>query len=335
MDTRVRTILISAGTFLGVLFVMCLVAKVMMQDTAKASTAYEDALDKLSHNTNGSESGTKDAEPADTNKDSSSKNNSGTADASEGSTDTDTPADSGSSSDGDSSGDRPAEPGSDAQAGADITPTPKPSRHIIVIDAAHQSKYSKETEPVGPGASETSIKGKTGATGVSSGVPEYKVNLAIAKYLRDELEARGYEVLMTRESDDVDMSDATRAKFGNENGEIILHIHCNADDREGIQGIMAFYPSKDNKYAGKYSDACLALCSAVLAGLEAETQAHNWKPIALDTQTALNWTTIPAAHIEVGYLSNREEDERLQTDSYRKTIAIGIADGVDLYFANN
>lgn len=346
MDAKIKTILISAGTFIGVFLVMCLVAKIMMQDPEQQSSAYEQAINKLSGETDAKNGAAAD-DKAGTEENVSSQNDSSDGNKGTVSDDkSDNATGEKNSSTGDVSDSQNSEgipnSNSDGAIGtgdggtAEQTPTSAPSsKHKVVINAAHQSKYDNDTEPIGPGASKTRIKAITGATGVSSGVPEYKVNLAIAKLLRDELVSRGYEVYMIRESDDVNSSDATRAKLANENGDIVLHIHCNADEAEGIKGIMAFYPSKDNEYAGKYSDSCKNLCNWVLKGLEAATQDKNWGPIALDTQTALNWTTIPAAHVEVGYLSNNEEDELLQTESYRKKIATGIADGIDLYFSNN
>lgn len=339
MNARIRTILVSMGTFVGVLLVMCLVAKVMMQDAQEQPSGYEQALNKLSGDETDEKA--KDAPKTDNDKANESKTpdkndvnvDAGTVTGTENEPGRNDPEGSEANApDNNTDNTQSPETGSDNPEEDDNTKTPTSGKRRVVINAAHQSKDNNETEPNGPGASQKSRKAHVGATGVSSGTPEYKVNLAIAKYLRDELEARGYEVYMIRESNDVDISDSQRAVLANENGDIVLHIHCNADDAEGIKGIMAFYPSKDNPYAGKYSDACLKLSQAVLKGLGDATGDKSWGAIALDTQATLNWSTIPATHVEVGYLSNPDEDFLLQTDSYRHTIAEGLADGIDLYF---
>lgn len=326
MGSGIKRILIAAGSFIGVLLVMCLAAGILMQDASAGKSDYDKALEKLSGEKDGEVGGDADIQQTGD----ELKTQEQTAD-SEG-----LQNDMSAVTDNKEPQNVPSEEGQNGTE-VDIAATPEPTetsvlKHRVVINAAHQSKYVTETEPIGPGASKTKYKAITGATGVSSGVPEYKVNLAVAQLLRDELVKRGYEVYMIRESDDVNISDCERAKLANENGEIVIHIHANADESEGIKGIMAFYPSKDNEYAGKYSDACRNLCSALLTELESATRTKNWGPIALDTQTALNWTTIPAAHVEVGYLSNTEEDKLLQTEDYRKKIAAGLADGVDAYF---
>lgn len=219
------------------------------------------------------------------------------------------------------------------------TPTPKPvqkgSGKLIVIDAGHQAKANHDKEPVGPGASETKYKVSSGTYGVSTKTPEYKVTLLVSLKLRDILRARGYEVLMIRETNEVNISNSERAAIANNaDADAFLRIHCNGTDSASVKGALTLCPSADNPYCPEIYDSSRRLASCVLDWMCRSTGAKNRGVEENDTMSGINWCKVPVTLIEMGYMSNPEEDALLCSNAYQDKLAAGIADGVDAFFGN-
>ena len=210
---------------------------------------------------------------------------------------------------------------------------PAEGSHVIAIDAGHQSRANTEKEPVGPGAGETKMKVTGGTKGVATGIYEYELTLAVSEKLRAELENRGYQVYMVRESHDVDISNAERAQIAYDSGaEIFVRIHANGSENSKANGAMTICPTPKNPYvAGLYADS-QRLSALVLDSLTASTGCKKERVWETDTMSGINWSKIPVTIVEMGYMTNPEEDRKMADEDYRQLIASGIADGIDAYF---
>ena len=207
---------------------------------------------------------------------------------------------------------------------------------MVAIDPGHQAHGNSEQEPIGPGAAQTKAKVASGTTGRSTGVPEYQLNLDVSLKLRDELKARGYDVYMIRESNDVNISNAERAQTAAAAGaDILVRIHANGSENTSVSGALTMAPSSSNPFLdGGLIAQCQLLSEKVISSFCLATGANNQGVLQTDDMSGLNWCTIPATIVEMGYMTNPEEDSRMQTEEYQKQMVKGIADGIDQYFAS-
>lgn len=203
----------------------------------------------------------------------------------------------------------------------------------IAIDAGHQKKQMTSQEPIGPGASKTKPAVSSGTEGVVTKKPEYEVTLELALKLKKELQSRGYDVYMIRETNDVTLSNRDRAEMANRSGAtLFLRIHCNSAEDASVHGALTMCPGDSNPYCTKSVIAnSVRLAKDVGNGLSQKSGAKNRGMIKTDEMSGINWCKIPVTIVETGFMSNPEEDQKLSDSNYQKLLVQGIADGVDQY----
>lgn len=206
--------------------------------------------------------------------------------------------------------------------------------HIVAIDAGCQAKANAEKEPIGPASQTKKAKMPEGAVGAATGVKEYELTLAVAKQLQTELKDRGYEVVMIRESHDVNLSQAERSKIANNSdAEIFIRLSANSMENSSIYGAMAMCMTEYNPYNSELSSDSYRLSKQIINNICSNTGTKNRGVQKVDNSSAINWCEIPVSVVEMGFLTNPDEDRWLQSEEYQGKIVAGISDAVDSYFA--
>lgn len=167
-----------------------------------------------------------------------------------------------------------------------------------------------------------------GAIGVG-GLHEDDLNLAVARYLKDELEACGVQVMMTREADvglgeTQDESLQERRRIIEQSGsDIVISIHMNnyKHDPKVWGPLVLFMPGSDR---GK------KLAEAVQQSLNTALNASG--TARSENLYILKSGNQPCVLVECGYLSNEEEERKLGQPDHQKKVAAAICEGIRAYF---
>ena len=208
-----------------------------------------------------------------------------------------------------------------------------PNGIVIVIDAGHQGKGNSGKEPDGPGSSTLKAKVSSGATGCVTKQKEYVLNLEVSLKLRDELKSRGYQVVMIRENHAINISNSERAKFANSlNADAFIRIHANSSNNSSVSGVETICQTASNPYNSHLYSESRKLSDCILDAFVDSTGAkkrHVWET---DTMSGINWCEVPVTILEMGFLSNPEEDRLMLSEDYQYKMVEGIANGLDIYF---
>ena len=227
---------------------------------------------------------------------------------------------------------------------ASVDPLPdlatSPTVRVVAIDAGH-------------GGSDTGTSSETGTL-------EKDVTLSVARRLRDAIQNQlGLRVVLTRTRDDLVPID-TRAEVANNNkADIFISLHVNASIRPSVSGAEVFYLSMD-----EYDEETRALeerdvqlvpvigggmreidlvewemaqvtylgRSARLADIVHEELSRRVPMSSRDVQQAplrvLVGANMPALLIEMGFVSNESDEERLQTTRFQDAIVNALVDSI-------
>jgi N-acetylmuramoyl-L-alanine amidase len=215
---------------------------------------------------------------------------------------------------------------------------------FLLLSYLSYSAVDKQVSALAGQAPQTVVidAGHGGEDGGASGqtdVLEKEINLAIAKDLQQFLQTSGMRVVMTRTTDDAISDDLNtvrarkrsdlqnRLKMLQDQGNcIFVSIHQNHFPQKQYHGTQVFYSKND----ARSKDLAENVRSRVTELLQTDNQRET-KPAT--SSIYLLWQAkVPAVLVECGFLSNAEEEAKLNTPDYQQKIAFSIGCGVlDFY----
>ncbi|WP_187274133.1 N-acetylmuramoyl-L-alanine amidase [Paenibacillus sp. N3.4] len=205
---------------------------------------------------------------------------------------------------------------------------------LVMLDPGHQRKGNNAPEQVGPDGQETKPKVSSGTVGVLTKKPEYVLNLEVSLLIKQELVRRGIEVAMTRESHDVDISNKQRADLSNEAGAALtVRIHADGDSSPKTKGFSVLYPSPAIASIEPIAADSKKAAVLMLEQLKRTTGTAGRGLSARSDLSGFNWSKVPVILVELGFMTNPEEDELMSEADYQQKLADSIADGIEKYLA--
>ena len=215
---------------------------------------------------------------------------------------------------------------------------------IVGVNAGHGTKGGSEKSTYSHPDKTGKVTGGTNAYGAvmsmcvspgmtfDDGTPESAITLREAQILKEMLLADGYDVLMIRDGEDVQLDNVARTVICNNAADCHIAVHWDSDGLDYDKGV--FYcavpdPLKKTEPVASVWEKSEELGECLLLGLAGQKVKKFVKgTMDLDlTQTA--YSTIPSVDMELGNQSSKTDDETLTT------LAAGLLSGINAYFGFN
>ncbi len=203
---------------------------------------------------------------------------------------------------------------------------------VICVDAGHQNVPGGHAEPLGPGLSGMGSTIGGMAEGTVTNRRESIVMLECAYILRDELLRQGATVIMTRETEAIRISNLDRVGAANDGGaHIMFRLHGDLNSDPKLRGFSVIYPFHssyaqevaDHETYGQYA----TLIRDALAEKAAEGRGVHPRISTSDSYVGNNWAKMPCFLVELGFMSNVQDDVLLSIPEHQQQLAEALAEG--------
>jgi N-acetylmuramoyl-L-alanine amidase len=207
---------------------------------------------------------------------------------------------------------------------------------LVALTQAFSSDLPLEGRTIllDPGHGVLSFKGDIVNSGQKSRdkkILERKINFEVCQKLASYLTKEGANVVLTRPTNQywrqaytATEDNKNRALLANEiKADIFVSLHCDWHPKSAINGVTTFYETSESRPLG----------AAIHRRLIDQLKCKN-RQLVKDHYTVLDFTSMPAVLVEMGFLSNKSESKKLAQSNYQDRIAKSIGDGIKAFFLN-
>lgn len=154
----------------------------------------------------------------------------------------------------------------------------------------------------------------------------------MASVLKEKLEAKGIQVLMTRTSQDVDISNKERATFANDyKADLFLRLHADGSENPNQSGFAVLTPAEGSPYTKEIYAESLQISQTIVNKMRENHQVKVNGIKFRDDLSGFNWAKVPGVLLELGFMSNPEEDKKLSDPQYVNSLLQSVTDSVEEY----
>lgn len=154
----------------------------------------------------------------------------------------------------------------------------------------------------------------------------------MAFVLKEKLEAKGMQVVMTRTSQDVDISNKERATLANDyKANLFLRLHADGSENPNQSGFAVLTPAEGSPYTKEIYAESLQISQTIVNKMRENQQVKVNGIKFRDDLSGFNWSKVPGVLLELGFMSNHEEDKKLSDPQYANSLLQSVADSVEEY----
>ena len=195
----------------------------------------------------------------------------------------------------------------------------KYEKNTLVVEIKHAPEFTLKGMVIGIDAGHGGPK-STGAVGRTTKAKEKELNLSMAYMLKEQLEKQGAKVVLSRVGDEnMDMSER-KAKFLENDIDLMVSIHCNAAGNSA-HGTSTYYKHTQNR----------ELAKSILNRLVEIDGVEEWGLVGNFNFSLNAPTEYPAVLVETLFLSYQPDEEKLVNPTFRKQMMRKVADGIKDY----